>query len=177
MLSNFGAGEDFESPLASKKIEPVNSKGDQPWIFIERSGAEADSPILWPPDAKSWIIWKYPDAGKDWGQEEKGMTEWDGWMASLTQWTWVWATPGGSEGQGILACCSPWGHKESDRTEQMNWTETLDYRSVLSSWITKLKKTVLDLKELSHLEVVLGVEKHSGLVVRRWWTLVLVPPL
>jgi len=78
-----------ESPLDSKEIKPVNPEGEQSWIFIGRTDAEA--PILWPPDAKSWLIRKDPDAGKDWGQEEKGMSEErDGWIASLTQWTWVW---------------------------------------------------------------------------------------
>ena len=78
----------LESPLNWKEIQPVNSKRNQSWIFIGRTDAE--TPILWPSDAKSWLIWKDPDAGKDWGQEEKGMTGWDGWMASSTQWTWVW---------------------------------------------------------------------------------------
>ena len=80
----------LESPLNCKEIQPVHPKGDQSWVFIGRIDVEAETPILWPPDAKSWLIWKDPDAGKDWGQEEKGMTGWDGWMASLTQWTWVW---------------------------------------------------------------------------------------
>ena len=79
----------LESPLDSKEIKPVNPKGNQPWIFIERTDAKA--PILWPPDVKSWHIGKDSEAGTDWGQEDKGVTGWDGWMASLTQWTWVWA--------------------------------------------------------------------------------------
>ena len=73
-----------------KDIQPVQPKGDQSWVFIGRTDVEAETPILWPPDVKSWLIWKYPDAGKDWGQEEKGTRGWDGWMASPTQWTWVW---------------------------------------------------------------------------------------
>ena len=72
----------------------VNPKGNQPWIFIGRTGVEAEAPILWPPDVKSQLTGKDPDAGKDWGQEEKGQTGWDGWMASLTQWTWIWASSG-----------------------------------------------------------------------------------
>ena len=79
------------SPLDFKEIKPVNPKGNQPWIFIARTDAKA--PILGPPDAKSWLIWKDPDAGKDWGQE-KGTTGWDGWMVSWTQWTWVWVDSG-----------------------------------------------------------------------------------
>ena len=78
----------LESPLNCKEIQPVNPKGNQSWIFIGRTDAEA--PILWPPDTKSWLIGKDPDAGRHWGQEEKGTTGWNGWMASLTQWTWVW---------------------------------------------------------------------------------------
>ena len=85
-----------ESPLDSKEIKPCNPKGNQPWIFLGRTDAEAEAPILWPPDGKSWLNRKDPDAGKDWGQEEKGVTEdgWDGWIASSTQWTWVWANSG-----------------------------------------------------------------------------------
>ena len=80
----------LESPLDSKEIKPVHPKGNQSWIFIGRTDAKAEAPILWPFDVKSWLIGKDPDAGKDWGQEgvDRG---WDGWMASLTQWTWVWA--------------------------------------------------------------------------------------
>ena len=80
------------SPLDCKEIQPLNPKGNQSWIFIGRTDAEA--PILWPPDAKNWLIGKDPDAGKDWRQEEKGMTGWDDWMASPTRWTWVWAVSG-----------------------------------------------------------------------------------
>ena len=81
-----------ESPLDCKEILPVHSKGDQCWVFIGRTDAEAEMPILWPPDVRNWLIRKDPDAGRDWRQEEKGMTGWDGWMASLTWWTWVWAS-------------------------------------------------------------------------------------
>ena len=80
----------LESPLDCKEIQLVHPKGNQSRIFIGRTGAKPETPILWPLDAKNWLIWKDPDAGKDWGQEEKGMTGWDGWMASPTQWTWVW---------------------------------------------------------------------------------------
>ena len=82
----------LESPLDCKEINP---KGNQSWIFIGRIDTEAETPILWPLDAKNWLIGKDPDAGKDWRQEEKGMTGWDGWMASPTQWTWVWASSWG----------------------------------------------------------------------------------
>ena len=83
----------LESPLDCKEIKTVNPKGNQSWMFIGRTDAEAEAPILWPPDSKSRLIRKDPEAGKDWGQEEKGVTgdEIVGWMASSTQWTWVWA--------------------------------------------------------------------------------------
>ena len=85
----------LESPLDCKEIQPVNTKGNQSWIFIGKTDAEAETPILWSPDAKNWLIWKDPDAGKDWRQEEKGLDRgWDGWMASLTQWTRVWVSSG-----------------------------------------------------------------------------------
>ena len=85
----------LESPLDCKEIKPVNPKGNQPWIFIGRTDVEAEAPVLWPLDVKSWLTGKYSDTGKDWGQEEKGDNRgWDGWMISLTQWAWVWANSG-----------------------------------------------------------------------------------
>ena len=83
-----------ESPLDCKEIQLVHPKGDQSWIFIGRTDVEAETPILWPPDAKSWLIWKAPDAGRDWRLKEKGTRGWDVWMASPTQWTWVSVNPG-----------------------------------------------------------------------------------
>ena len=84
----------LESPLDFKEIQPVHPKGNQSWMFIGRTDVEAETPILWPPDAKSWLIWKDPDAGKDLRWEEKGTAEKDGWMASPTQWAWVWVISG-----------------------------------------------------------------------------------
>ena len=112
-----------ESPLGYKEIKLVHPKGNQSWIFIGRTDAEAETPILWQPDAKSWLIRKDPDAGKDWGQEEKGMTEDEmvGWHHGLDRHEFEQA-PGVGDEQGSLACCSPWGHKKSDTTE-LNWTE------------------------------------------------------
>ena len=83
----------LESPLDCKEIHPAHSKGNRSWVFTGRTDAEAETPILWLPDEKSWLIWKDPDAVKDWRREEEGMI-WDGWMASLTQWTWVWVNSG-----------------------------------------------------------------------------------
>ena len=85
----------LESPLDYTEIQPFHPKGDQSWLFIGRTDAEAETSILWPPNAKSWLIWKDPDAGKDWGQEEKGDNRgWDGWIALPTLWTWVWVNSG-----------------------------------------------------------------------------------
>ena len=111
----------LESPLDCKKIKPVNPKGNQSWIFIGRTDAEAEIPILWPPDAKSQLIRKDFDAGKDWWEEEKEMTEdemvgWHHWLDGheFEQSSWI-------DGQGSLACYSPWGRNELDTTEQLNW--------------------------------------------------------
>ena len=114
----------LESPLHCKEIQPVNSKGNQSWIFIGRTDAEAETPILWPPDSKNWLIGKDPDVGKDWREEEMGRTEDDmvGWLHWLNGHELKQAL-GVGYGQGSLACCSPWGHKESDTTELLNWTE------------------------------------------------------
>ena len=113
--------KNLESPLDCKEIQPVNPKGNQSWIFIGRTDAEAETPILWPADVKNWLIWKNPDAGKDWRQEEKGMTEDEmvEWHHCLNRPEFEQA-PGIGDGQGSLVCCSPWGCKESDMTE---WTE------------------------------------------------------
>ena len=112
----------FESPLGCKEIQPVHPKGDQSWVFIGRTDVEAETPMLWPPDAKSWLIWKDPDAGKDWGQEEKQTTEDEmvGWHYQLNGHEFEQA-PGVGDGQGSLACFSPGGCKELDRTEWLNW--------------------------------------------------------
>ena len=114
----------LESPLDCKEIQPVHPKGDQSWVFIERTDAEAETPILWPPDAKSWLIGKDPDACRDWGQEEKGTREDEmaGWHHQLYAHEFGW-TPGAGDGQGGLACFDSWGCKELDTTEQLNWTE------------------------------------------------------
>ena len=114
----------LECPLDCKEIHPVHPIGDQSWVFIGRTDAKAETLILWPPHAKSWLIGKDPDAGRHWGQEEKGMTEDEmaGWHHRLDGSEFEW-TPGVGDGQGGLACCDSWGHKESDTTERLNWTE------------------------------------------------------
>ena len=110
----------LESPLDCKEIQTVHPKGDQSCVFIGRTDTEAETPVLWPPHEKSWLIGKDPDAGRDWGQEEKGTTEDEmaGWHHPL----------GVGDGQRELACCISWGCKESDTTERLNWTELKDTR-------------------------------------------------
>ena len=116
----------LESPLDCKEIQAVHSKGDQSWVFFGRNDAKAETPVLWPPDVKSWLIWKDSDAGRDWGQEEKGTTEDEmaGWHHWLDRHEFEW-TPGVGDGQGGLACCNSWGHKELDTTESLKWTEVM----------------------------------------------------
>ena len=129
MLLNWGVGEDSWESLDCKKIQPVHPKGNQSWIFTGRTDAEPEVPTLWSPYGKSWLIGKDSDAGKDWRWEEKGMTEDEmvGWHHWLNGHEFEW-TPEVGDGQGSLACCSPCDHRESDTTEQLNWTE-LNLRS------------------------------------------------
>ena len=112
---------DLLFPLDCKEIKPVNPKGNQPSMFFGRTDAESEAPILWPPNAKNQLLGKDPDAGKDWRQEDKGTTEvkmigWHHWLDGHE----IEQAPGVGDGQGSLACCSPWGHKKSDMTEQLN---------------------------------------------------------
>ena len=114
----------LESPLDCKELQPVHSEGDQPWDFFGRNDAKAEAPVVWPPHVKSWLIGKDSDAGRDWGQEEKGTAEDEmaGWHHRLDGCESEW-TLGVGDGQGGLACCNSWGPKESDTTEWLNWTE------------------------------------------------------
>ena len=125
ILLNCGIGEDFEVLLDCKEIKPVHPKGNQSWIFIGRTDAEAETPILWPTDVKNWLIWKDPDPGKDWRWEEKGMTEdeMDGWMASQT---WVWISSG-----------SWWGLGRPGMLQSMG------LQRVSHHWATELNRTEL----------------------------------
>ena len=123
----------LESLLDCKEIQPVQPKGNKYWIFIGKTDAEIETPILWPPEAKSWLLRKDPDAGKDWRQEEKVTTEDEmvGWHHGLNGHEFEQALRVG-DGQGSLACYSPWGCKDSDMNEQLNWTENV------SEWRTAL---------------------------------------
>ena len=115
-------------PWDCKEIQPVHLKGDQSSVFFGRTNAKAETPVLWPPHAKSWLIGKDSDTGRDWRQEEKGMREDEmaGWHHRLDGREFEW-TPGIGDVQGGLAYCNSWGRKESDTTEQLNWTELTDY--------------------------------------------------
>ena len=129
----------LESPLDCKEIQPVHSEGDQPWDFFGWNDSKAETPVLWPPQANSWLIGKDSDAGRDWGQEEKGTTEDEmaGWHHWLNGCEFEW-TPGVGDGQGGLEWCDSWGRKESDMTERLNWTE-------LKRKINFLKETICQL--------------------------------
>ena len=125
----------LESPLDCKEIQPVHPKGNQSRIFIGRTDAEAETLILWPPDAKSWFIGKDPDPGRDWGQEEKGTTE-----DEMVEWHhrhnghgFRW-TPGVGDGQGSLVCCGSWDRKESGTTERLHWTELCSHMCMHIQW-------------------------------------------
>ena len=130
-LLNCGVGEDSSESLGLQEIQPVHSEGDQPWDFFERNDAQAETPVLWPPHATSWLTGKDSDAGRDWGQEEKGTTEDE--MAGRHHWRdgcqsgW---TPGVGDGEGGLACSDSWGHKESDTTEWMIWSDLIWQRVI-----------------------------------------------
>ena len=124
----------LESPLDIQEIQTVHPKGNQSWIFIGRTDAEAETPILWPPDEMNWLLWKDPDAGKDWRLEKKGMTEdemvgWHHWLSGHR----FESIPGVGDRQQGLECCSPWGRKDSDMTEQLKYTE-LSYHSFLKKF-------------------------------------------
>ena len=124
MLLNCGVGEDSWESFGVQEVQPVHPKADQSWVFFGRTDVEAETPILWPPDVKSWLIGKDPDAGKDWGQEKEGTTEnkmvaWHHWLNGH-RFGW---TLGVGDGQGGLVCCCSWGCKELDMTEWLNWTD------------------------------------------------------
>ena len=136
MLLNCGVGGDsWESPLDSKEIRHVHPKGNQSWIFIGRSDAEAETPILWPSNVKNWLIGKDPDAGQDWRQEEKGTTEDEivGWHHQLDGHDFEQAPRVGDE-QGSLGCCSPWVLKKSDTSEWLNWIELTEAAKFPALW-------------------------------------------
>ena len=150
----------LESPLDCKEIQPVHPKGNQSWIFIGRTDAETKAPILWPPDATNWLLGKDPDAGKDWRQEKKVMTEdemvgWHHWLDGHESEQDL----GGGDGQGSQGCCSPWGHKELDTTEWLNWIDSKRGKKSLKEcrriWPTALSRCFttlpLEFRKQTHL--------------------------
>ena len=175
MLLNCGLKKTVESSLDCKEFHPVHPKGDQSWVFIERTDIEAETPILWPPDVKSWLFWEDPDAGRDLGQEEKGMTEDEmvGLHCWLNEHEFEWSL-GVGDGQEALACCGSWGHKELDTTEQVNWTELmlkqkLQYFSHLMRRSDSLEKTLMLGKiEVRRRRVKRGWEGWMTSPI--WWT-------
>ena len=137
----------IESPLDSKKIKPVHPEWNQSWIFIGRNDAEAEVLILWPSDMKNWFIGKYPDARKDWRQEEKEITEDE--MVGWHHWHESEQAPGVDDGQGSLACCGPWSLNELDMTEWLNWNDSYLLLRVSHSllWSTQSKALVSSMKQ------------------------------
>ena len=135
MLLNCGVEKTLESPLDSKEIQPVRPKGDQSWIFIGRTDAETETPMLWPPDAKNWLTGKDSDAGRDWRRKEKGTTGWDGWMASLPRWTWVWVSSRSWWWTGRPGVLQFTGSQRVgyDWATELNWTELM-YLSRRMAW-------------------------------------------
>ena len=133
----------LESPLDCKEIQPVHSKGDRSWVFFGRTNAKAETPILWPLYAKSWLLGKDSDAGRDWGQEEKGMTEDEmaGWHHGLDGCESGW-TAGVGDGQGGLVCWGSWGHKESDMTEWLNEPKYILYSLYFHFSLLHFKKSL-----------------------------------
>ena len=140
----------LESPLPCKEILPAHPKGDQSWVFFGRTNVEAETPILWPPDAKGWLVGKDPDTGKDWRQEEKGMTEdkMVGWHHRLNVHGFGW-TLGVGDGQGGLVCCSSWSLKESDTTEQLTWTDNHQVYTQIRVWTIPKNGVILCISVLS----------------------------
>ena len=133
----------LESPLDCKEIQPAHPKGNQSWIFIGRTDAEAENPLLWPPDAKNWLIGKDPDAGKDWRQEEKGMTEvelvrWHHWLNGH-EFGW---TLGAGDGQEGLVCCGSWGRKELG-TNYLNKYFTKEDISIINNYMKKCSPSLV----------------------------------
>ena len=157
----------LESPLDCKEIQPVHSEGDQPWDFFGKNDAKAETPVLWPPHVKSWLIGKDSDAGREWGQEEKGMTgdETAGWHHRLDGHEFEW-TPGDGDGQGGLACCDSWGRRVGH-----NWATELNWRTVcwnLCLWFVQL---VLLQRLIIDYFLIHGYWLQSCTIRKRKWSL------
>ena len=145
----------LESPLDCKEIQPVLPKGDQFWVFIGRTDAEVETPILWPLDVKNWLFGKDPDAGKDQRQEKRTTEDHRLDGHELEQ------APGFGDGQGSLACSSPWGHKESDTTEWLKWTELGDLQILLYHCYVPKEKQGIILAARAHVEQLPAQQDHA----------------
>ena len=155
----------LESSSDCKEIKPVHPKQNQSWIFIRRTDAEAETPILWPRDAKNWLIGKDPDAGEDWRQEEKGMTEDEmvGWHHWLNGHEFEYAL-GIGDGQGSLACCSPWGCRvRHDWATELNWRLTL----VLVIWLATANWATVNIRSDSDYSLWLSLSEHGYCNVKK----------
>ena len=164
MLLTVVLAKTLESSLDCNVIQPVHPKGDQSWIFIGKTNADAETPILWPPDAKNWLISKDPDAGKDWRQEEKGMTEDEvvGWYHWLDGHEFEQAL-GVGDGQGSLVCCSLSGGKELDTTVQLNWTEAQLKKEIIRNSLNSAAASSL-------YRLWYGVSEHFFYAPVNWYT-------
>ena len=157
----------LESPLYCKEIQPVDSKGDHYWVFFGMTDSKAETPVLWPPHSKSWLIGKDSDAGRDWGQEEKGTTEdemagWHHWLHGRESgWT-----PGVGDGQGGLACCDSWGCKELDMTKWLNWAELILTPRNVSVNCSCLELTLTDSFKLVNSQCCLSHFKSHKIIIR-----------
>ena len=166
----------LESPLDCKEIQLVHPKGYESWVFIGRTNVEAEAPILWPPDAKSWLIWKDPDSGKDWGQEEKDRG-WDGWMASPTQWTWVWVNSGslwwtGRPGVLRFMGLQRVGH---DWVTELNWMKNMQLQDLIDSSIHQIMFTKLT-KHFFKVIINISCILESSAILQLFWIYLAIIP-
>ena len=168
----------LESPLDCKQIQPVHPKGNQSWIFIGKTDVEAETPVLWPPDTKNWLIWKDPDAGKDWRQEEKGMTEDEmvGWHHWLNGHEFGWI-PGVGDGQGSLVCCSPCGRRVGHNRTTVLWKRICRKRQTEELFQMKAMKEACQLNAVYDLVLDIGPQKNTFLFFLIWFHWVLVVAL
>ena len=170
MLLNCGVGEDSWESLGLQGVHP---KGDQSWVFTGRTDTEAETPILWPLHVKSWLFGKDSDAGRDWGQEEKGTTEGEmaGWHHRLDGHEFGW-TPWVGDGQGGLACCGSWGCKQSDTTEQLKWTELTPSYLLTGSLQSLTSATPRNPSKVVHHLVITSSHTIYPLAHQKYWNCV-----
>ena len=165
----------LESPLDCKEMQPVHSKGDQAWDFFGRNDAKAETLVLWPPHAKSWLIGKDSDAGRDWGQKEKGTTEDEmaGWHHRLDGRASEW-TPGVGDGQGGLACCDSWGLQRvgHDWATQLNWVNRAQPPSYTTGELPdeQRSKHPVHCSRVSAPRMMWRGSKQALLLLLYWWT-------